>query len=132
MTKGKIYQLSRYGNVLVANAAVGGKNNQLRKIKLLVDTGSSYTVIRSTLLKSIGYESQQLSPSVKIATAGGMINGPVVKVSWFSCLGQQIHEFPIVAYNLPAVTYVEGLLGIDFLNRYPLMIYPQKAEIRCN
>lgn len=59
MTKGKIYQLSRYGNVLVTNAAVTGNNNQVRKIKLLVDTGSSYTVIRSTLLKSIGYESQQ-------------------------------------------------------------------------
>ncbi len=130
MTKGKIYQLSRYGNVLVTNAALGGKNNQVRKIKLLVDTGSSYTVIRSTLLKSIGYESQQLSPSVKIATAGGIINAPVVRVSWFGCLGQQIQEFPIVAYNLPAVTYVEGLLGIDFLNRYPLMIYPQKAEVR--
>ena len=56
MTKGKVYQLSRYGNVLVANAAVAGNNNQIRKIKLLVDTGSSYTVIRSTLLKSIGYE----------------------------------------------------------------------------
>lgn len=82
------------------------------------------------MLKSIGYESQQLSASVKIATAGGIIKALVVRVSWFSCLGQQIQEFPIVAYNLPAVTYVEGLLGIDFLNRYPLMIYPQKAEIR--
>ena len=49
MTKGKIYQLSRYGNLLIVNAAVRGKNNQIRQIKLLVDTGSSYTVIRSTL-----------------------------------------------------------------------------------
>ena len=130
MTKGQIYQLSRYGNLLVVNAAVGGNNNQVRKIKLLVDTGSSYTVIRSTLLKSIGYKSQQPSLSVKIATAGGMIRVPVVKVSCFSCLGQKINEFAIVTYNLPAVTYVEGLLGMDFLNRYPLMIYPQKAEIR--
>ncbi|MGK7946260.1 MAG: transcriptional regulator, partial [Microcystaceae cyanobacterium] len=59
MTKEKIYRLSRYGNCLVVNAVVGGNNNQLRKIKLLVDTGSSYTVIRSNLLKSIGYSSQQ-------------------------------------------------------------------------
>jgi aspartyl protease family protein len=60
MTKGKIYQLSRYGNLLIVNAAVRGKNHQIRQIKLLVDTGSSYTVIRSTLLKSIGYDSEFL------------------------------------------------------------------------
>jgi hypothetical protein len=34
MTKVKIYQLSRYGSVLVTNAAVAGNNNQVRKIKL--------------------------------------------------------------------------------------------------
>ena len=37
MTKGKIYQLSRYGSLLIVNAAVKGKNNQIRQIKLLVD-----------------------------------------------------------------------------------------------
>jgi aspartyl protease family protein len=129
MTKGKIYQLSRYGNLLIVNAAVRGKNNQIRQIKLLVDTGSSYTVIRSTLLKSIGYDSQKYLSSVRITTVSGIINAPVITVLWFSCLGQQIKEFPLVAYNLPPLTYVEGLLGIDFLNQFPLIIYPQNAEI---
>ncbi len=130
MSKEKIYRLSRYGNCLVVNAVVGGNNNQIRKIKLLVDTGSSYTVIRSTLLKSIGYGSQAVLSSVKIATAGGIIDTPMTRVSLFSCLGQQIHDFPLVAYNLPSVTYVEGLLGMNFLNNFPMIIYPQKSEIR--
>ncbi|MGB5592826.1 MAG: aspartyl protease family protein, partial [Crocosphaera sp.] len=68
---------------LVVNAAVRGNNNQIRKIKLLVDTGSSYTVIRSTLLKSVGYSSQKALSSVKITTAAGMIDAPMIKVSWF-------------------------------------------------
>lgn len=101
MTKGKIYQLSRYGNLLIVNAAVRGKNSQIRQIKLLVDTGSSYTVIRSTLLKSIGYDSQKDLSSVKITTVSGIINAPVIEVLWFSCLGQQIKKFPLVGYNLP-------------------------------
>lgn len=130
MTKEKIYRLSRYGNCLVVNAVVGGNNNQIRKIKLLVDTGSSYTVVRSTLLKSIGYSSPAVLSSVKIATAGGIIDTPMTRVSWFSCLGQQINNFSLVAYNLPSLTYVEGLLGMDFLNHFPMMIYPQKCEIR--
>lgn len=130
MTKEKIYRLSRYGNCLVVNAVVSGKNNQIRKIKLLLDTGSTYTVIRSTLLKSIGYVSEQSLSSVKIATVGGIIDAPITKVSWFSCLGQQINNFALVAYNLPSVTYVEGLLGMDFMNNFPMVIYPQKAQIR--
>lgn len=132
MTRGKIYRLSRSGNCLVVNAAVSSNNNQVRKIKLLLDTGSSYTVIRSSLLQSLGYNCQQALNTLKITTAKGVINVPKITVSSFSCLVYQINNFSLVAYDLPAVTYVEGLLGIDFFNRFPLMIYPQKAEVWSN
>ncbi|WP_181280585.1 hypothetical protein [Aphanothece hegewaldii] len=51
MTNKKIYKLSRYGNLLIVNAAIAN-NIDIRKVKLLVDTGSSYTVLRSSLLQS--------------------------------------------------------------------------------
>lgn len=83
-----------------------------------------------SLINSIGYATQQSLSSVKIATAGGILNAPMTRVSWFSCLGQQINNCAVVAYNLPSITYMEGLLGMDFLNNFPMIIYPQKAEIR--
>ncbi|MGH2413685.1 MAG: aspartyl protease family protein [Microcystaceae cyanobacterium] len=81
----------------------------------LVDTGSSYTLLRLNLLKSLGCDLQKPLRQMRTTTAGGIIEAPVVSVPWFSCLGQRVDSFPIVAYTLPATTFVEGLLGMDFL-----------------
>ncbi len=132
MTRERVYQLSRYGNLLVVNAAVGGINDKVRKVRLLVDTGSSYTLLRSNLLESLGCDLQIPSGKIRTTTAGGIIEAPVVTVPWFGCLGQRVDNFSIVAYTLPATTFVEGLLGMDFLNRFRVIICVRKAEIRCD
>jgi len=126
----KTYKLSYYGNLLVARAALGGTENIVRKVRLLVDTGSSYTVLRVNLLKALGCDVQNPLRRMRIPTPGGIVETPVVKVPWFSCLGQRVDNFPIVAHDLPAVTFTDGLLGIDFLNRFGTIIFVKEAEIR--
>lgn len=86
MTNKNIYQLSRYRNLLLVNAAITGSHNPVR-VRLLVDTGSSYTVLRLSLLQAIGYDIQHPISSVKLTTANGMIEVPIVTVSRFNCLG---------------------------------------------
>lgn len=130
MTRERIYQLSRYGNLLAVSAAVGGQNDTVRKFKLLVDTGSSYTVLRSNLLNALGCDLQNLLRTIRITTGGGIVEVPVVTVPWFGCLGQRLGNFPLVAYTLPATTFVDGLLGMDFLSRFRVTISVKDAEIR--
>ena len=105
MNQERIYQLSQYGNLLVVNAAVGGKDDLVRKVKLLLDTGSSYTVLRSNLLQDIGCDLEKPSQTIRTLTPGGMVTAPIVIAPWFSCLGQRVDNFPIVAYTLPATTF---------------------------
>lgn len=47
------YQLESYGQLLIARAAIGGKDG-VRVIKLLVDTGSSYNILPFDVLEAIG------------------------------------------------------------------------------
>lgn len=54
MTSPRFYQLSRYQNLLVLKAAAGGKEGIVRQFRLLVDTGSSYTVFRVNILENLG------------------------------------------------------------------------------
>ena len=54
MTSPRFYQLSRYQNLLVLKAAAGGKEGIVRQFRLLVDTGSSYTVLRVNILENLG------------------------------------------------------------------------------
>jgi len=74
----RIYQLSRYGNLLVVNAAVGGKDDLVRKVKLLLDTGSSYTVLRSNILENIGCDLEKPSQTIRTLTPGGMVSAPII------------------------------------------------------
>ncbi|MEG4116483.1 hypothetical protein QUA43_03185 [Microcoleus sp. N9_B4] len=58
------------------------------------------------------------------------MEAPVVAVPWFNCLGERLENFPIVAYTLPATTFVDGLLGMDFLTPMQAVIYAKEGEIR--
>ena len=130
MTIQRIYQLSRYGNLLLLKAAASGTDGSVRQFRLLVDTGSSYTVLRVNVLDSLGYELRNPLNSIRIPTGGGIIEAPVVAVTWFNCLGQRVENFSLVAHTLPETTFVDGLLGMDFLSRCQAVISVGEAQIR--
>lgn len=129
MTSQRIYQLSRYGNLLLLKAAAGGTDGSVRQFRLLVDTGSSYTVLRVNIAEALGCDLQHPLNRIRVPTGGGIIEAPVVAVTWFSCLGQRVENFSIVAHTLPATTFVDGLLGMDFLSRCRAIISVGEAQI---
>ena len=57
-----IYPVQRYQNLFIINAAVGSTTTQPKVIRMLVDTGASYTLISSRVL----------------TTAGGSLQAPIV------------------------------------------------------
>ncbi len=110
----KRYRLESFGKLLVTKAAVSDKDGT-RILNLLIDTGSSYTILPFELLEAIGSNPSLSKEKVRIHTASGLIITPTVKVAWFNSLGKQIPDFSIVAYTVPFTTLIDGLLGMDFL-----------------
>jgi aspartyl protease family protein len=111
----RIYRLYRYGNLLILRGVIGN-NEKIKQVRLLLDTGSSYTVLRTSILTAISSEVSDRQE--RITTPQGMMTAPVIIAPWFSCLGQRVECFPIVAHDLPSGAFFDGLLGMDFLTRF--------------
>ncbi len=132
MTSPRLYQLSRYQNLLVLKAAANEKEGIVRQFRLLVDTGSSYTVLGVNILANLGCDIQNPLRRIRTPTGGGIVEAPIVTVPWFSCLGKRLEHFPLVAHTLPSTTFVDGLLGMDFLNNVGGIIFVREGKIQIN
>lgn len=129
MSSKKIYRLQKHGDLLWLRIAVGRKGENPLFLRLLVDTGSSYTVLPARLLERIGCNLRSPIKTTTIVAAGGVIRVPIVAVPWLNCLGREKENFPVVALNLPGRALVNGLLGMDFLKESQAIIDVVKAEI---
>lgn len=130
MTSKRLYHCSRYGNLLILKAAASSTTNTVRQFRLLVDTGSTYTVLRVNILEALDCDIKNPLRRIRTSAGGGIVEAPIVAVPWFNCLGERLKNFSIVAYTLPATTFVDGLLGMDFLTLIQAVVYAKEGEIR--
>jgi len=110
-------------------AAVTGPNGDVLVLKLLVDTGASYTIVPVEAVERIGCDTVHPISTVRIVSANGVIVSPMVKVVRFSRLGRQFRNVSVVAHTLPSGTFVDGLLGIDLLNRLGTVLDLERGTI---
>ena len=96
MSDKKIYRVQRQQNILWLRAAVGRNQDTPLLVRLLIDTGSSYTVLPIPILQRIGCNLAQPNQEQKIVTANGTIIVPIVTVPWFNCLGIKRENYSVV------------------------------------
>ncbi len=124
-----VYQLQKQGNLLTLRAYVADADGVYRNIRLLVDTGATYTVLPVRFLKKLGYEVTDTAAKIPIAAAGGVLQVPLISVQRFSGLGCNVDDFAVVALDLPSNSAVNGLLGMDFLVKHGAIIDTGRVEI---
>jgi predicted aspartyl protease len=81
MSKKIIYRVQRQQNVLWLRAAISGNNKVPLLVRLLIDTGASYTVLPKKVLQRIGCNLNQPLENKKIVTANGTVSVPIIEVS---------------------------------------------------
>jgi predicted aspartyl protease len=116
-----VYKAEKKGSLLLIRAYIEGASGKAYP-KLLIDTGSAYTLISQEILESIGCSPALPKRNQRIITGSGYEIVPVVSVNQFNCLGRLINNFEIFAHTLPFGAYVDGLLGMDFLNKFEIEI----------
>lgn len=97
--------------------------------KLLLDTGSAYTLIAKEILESIGCSPAFPIRTQRIITGSGYEIVPVISVNRFNCIGNLLEDFEILAHTLPFGSYVDGLLGMDFLSKFEIEIRISSGEL---
>jgi predicted aspartyl protease len=127
----RIYKAQRYGKLLVVRVGLGSDTLSPRTLRLLVDTGSSYTVLPVSILQALGSAPENAIRKVTIVAAGGLLEAPIVELPWLNCLGHRVKNFPVVALQLPANSFASGLLGMDFLDQFEVVINVRQGIITC-
>lgn len=97
--------------------------------KLLIDTGSAYTILSQEMLEAIGSSPATAAKRQRIITGSGYEIVPVVSVDSFCCFGKTMKDFSILGHTLPIGVYVDGLLGMDFLSSFEVEIRTKSGEI---
>lgn len=86
MTKKIIYKLQRQENLFWLRVAIKENKKTPLLIRLLLDTGSNYTVLPKRLLEAIGCNCKNPLTYKRIVTASGIVTVPIVEISYFNCL----------------------------------------------
>lgn len=98
-------------------------------VQLALDTGATTTLVRSSRLVSLGYDTDTASERAKMVTGSGVETVPRLKLQQFEALGRVRRNFPVVAHTLPPNAPFDGLLGLDFLRRNRLAIDFRRGKI---
>lgn len=124
------YRLDRIGRLLLTRAAVHGPDGT-NVIKLLVDTGSTYTILPTEVLEAIGCDpALRRGGDVRLVTGNGIAMAPRLSVDWLHLLGTRLEAFRVVAHTIPFSGFFDGLLGMDVLTRLNAQIDIGKGSIR--
>ena len=101
-----------------------------RKVRLILDTGAAMTLVLPEVLDDLGYGARDGDKITGISTANAAIEqGYRLRVRYFQALGFEFRDFRIHAHELPDYG-VEGLLGMDFLEKFDFDVRMSEQRIR--
>lgn len=100
-----------------------------RRMKMAVDTGATYTMIPWEIAEALGYRPDISSQRITLVTVSGVERVPLIKVDIIRILGKEIRDVEIVCHDLPARSYVDGLLGLRSLRELKAKIDFDKGTL---
>ena len=95
---------------------------------MALDTGATHTFIRIEVLEEIGYCPESSLDKVTVATGGGEVYAPVLKIDSFEALGRKHRNFSVTV-SLPRSASIDGVVGLDFLRGHLLTLDFQEGLI---
>jgi clan AA aspartic protease (TIGR02281 family) len=107
------------GTSWTVQATVNGRTRAL----FLLDTGASYCVIAPALARALA-----LPPTGSFATvltANGAVRAPVVRLRSLDLEGTRALDIQAIVHDAVG-PQIDGVLGLNFLNRYRYAVDPQR------
>ena len=99
-----------------------GKDSIRRRVKMVLDTGATYTMIPWDIAEELGYNPALSKVFVSMTTASGTIEAPLITIDSVSILDMPIKSQRVIVHNLPESSHVDGLLGLSYLKHFKLTI----------
>ena len=103
--------------VIMVDATIEGPKGR-RKISSAQDTGATFTIIPWDVADVLGYKPYFCKERTGVITASGTEYAPVITLQSLMCLGMKVEELKVVVHDLPPASYVDGLLGLNFMRKF--------------
>jgi predicted aspartyl protease len=107
--------------LILVEAEISGPTGKV-SATLVLDTGATSTSLNTNVLRSVGYDPDTATEFVRMTTGTAVGTVPRLMVNRLSALGRHAIGLRVLAHDLPAVTAVDGLLGLDFFRNLLLTI----------
>ena len=116
------FPFSSKHSIIICHAEVLGPKRELF-VKMALDTGATYTMIPTEAAIAIGCDPSRSKRKIEITTGSGVEYVPIITLPEFKAFGIKVKNFDVICHNLPSQSPVEGLLGLNFLNKSKLIIH---------
>ena len=93
-----------------------------RRPTMALDTGARRTVVTPALAAELGFDPDGLGATTRIVSATGPASAGSLTLDSVSVLGLGVTDLCVVCYRLADALCIEGVLGLDFLNRFRVLI----------
>ena len=113
------YKFRIYKRTVIVEAQIKGVSDT-RGVDLILDTGSSKTIIDESAAILLGFDLKRLKTGDRLMTAKGSVNSKILKLPKFSLFGKELVNFEVNVLNMPPqiLFFARGLLGMDFLLQF--------------
>lgn len=99
------------------------ENNGKKTTKrLALDTGPTYILLPWEVVDVLGIRPELSEERIETVTASGVEKVPLINIDSVRCLGKEVKNVKTIVHDLPAKSYVDGLLGLSFLKNFNIHI----------
>jgi clan AA aspartic protease (TIGR02281 family) len=115
----------KHGSVVIIGATLNGTT----PVKLVLDTGASFTMISSATAKQLDIDASQNARSMPFQTANGMIHAPLINLDSISVAGLELKNLTAAIHDAMPDSAAAGLLGLNFLTNFRMDIDTDKGIV---
>lgn len=100
------------------------------RVTLALDTGASYIMIPWEIAESLGLKPELSTETTEVITASGVEKVPIIYLENVRAVGVETTRVKAVVHDLPAKSYVDGLLGLSFLRNFKVTLDFREGMLR--
>lgn len=114
--------------LIIVEARIWGPKRDM-PVRLVLDTGSAATLVVPDTLDALGYSPRDGTVITTVTSAIGKEQGYVLHLAQFEALGFTVSDFPIHVFDLADRHQIDGLIGLNFLQKFNYEIRSAEGRI---
>jgi predicted aspartyl protease len=99
------------------------RGNGMGVLRMAVDTGSSFVIIKPEILLTLGYDLTAARPMTIYGIHAQALTAPQVTLERFGAIGAEEANVDCLALSLPPQVGLDGLVGLSYLQRFSLVTF---------